>query len=156
MSSAVSVEEMARNLRKSQGGRPTLPMNEAKRVLEAVEKLLERFGGRETRGSVTRLAGALGVAQPMVSQWLSGTSSPGVENLDSIARLLETTEYRIRKGTLADLETCLDYFESDRWPDRVKSVARRLASAMADEGKTMSPKSWEDKLDQLAKQTREQ
>lgn len=69
-------------------GKPSLPDEQRDRVLGAMRRIREeRFDGK---GGVTRMAEALGVSQPLVSQaTMPGTSyRPGFDLAQRVARLL--------------------------------------------------------------------
>lgn len=131
---------------KSKQGKPTLSREEAERVRTHVERFLARFGGNESLAAAT-----LGISQPAFNKWVSGTSAPGINQLDELARHLDTTEYHLRKGTVADLDVAIQYQGIERWSPSAIARARQMAEDMAAKGETMSPQSWVATLDQLGK-----
>jgi transcriptional regulator with XRE-family HTH domain len=121
-------------------GKPTLPLEEAERVQEAIVRLRERFTSDQA------LADAIGVSQSVVSEWRRGNSSPSVVQLDAIAVHFESTEYELRKGPAGSLEIALSYHGRDRWSDAVVRKARDMASR----GATHTAQEWAAILSDLA------
>lgn len=65
-------------------GKPSISPSEAKRVREAIERLLatERY-----RGNKTKLGKDIGISQPAVTQLLSGTNKASIDTAKHVARL---------------------------------------------------------------------
>lgn len=135
---------MNRTKAKKLGGKPTLPRDEADRVLEHLIELRKRFD------SDPAMAAALGVSQPTVSNWLQGKSSPSTIQLDAIARHFAITEYEMRKGVdraqQSSLDVALRYHGEETWPESAIRQARELQK----QGTRMSAQKWADRLTVLA------
>lgn len=128
-------------------GKPTVRDEEQRsNALHAVEEAKGRAG------SGAALARALGVSQPTVSAWLSGSSVPTEENRRDLARFLGWREVEILEGVAAAheggiraLETALDYHGPSHWSAHVVAKARKEAAS----GVKRTAKEWADRLDSL-------
>lgn len=122
-------------------GKPTLTGETKKNVQYAVRVALARLDNNQTA-----LGQAIGATQSSVSQWASGQSSPGMPNIEALARLLDKRVAEVLEGDRYPLETCLAYW-AGRWGPSVVAEARRLA----EKGEKHDARGWTDRLDQLAK-----
>jgi transcriptional regulator with XRE-family HTH domain len=128
-----------------QGVRPKkgdLPVTVQDRVRELMKALTEQEPYRG-HGAITRLAIALKVSQPAVSQILSG-GGVSVETAMSVAELAKVDPRELLGGAYVgvavggrfpNLEVCLAY-HGDKWPSPVVAAARAGAypnDAMPDE-----------------------
>lgn len=101
-------------------GKPSLPDEQRERVLGAMRRIREeRFDGK---GGVTRMAEALGVSQPLVSQaTMPGTSyRPGFDLAQRVAKLLGQDVWEL-------LGISGPGVDHDEYPERAKAIrAARL------------------------------
>lgn len=127
-----------------------LPVTVQDRVRELMKALMEQEPYRG-RGAVTRLAQALRISQPAVSQILSG-GGVSVETATAVAELAKVDPRELLGGVYVgvaiggrfpNLEVCLAY-HGDKWGAPVVAAAR----AGAFESDAM-PDEWVQRLDAL-------
>lgn len=131
--------------------KPDLPVTVQDRIRELMRTLMEQEPYRG-RGAITRLANALRISQPAVSQILSG-GGVALETAVAVAELAKVDPRELLGGAYVGvavggrfphLEVCLAY-HGDKWPAPVVAAAR----AGAYPGDVM-PDEWAERLDALA------
>lgn len=145
-------EHVAKREKKS-GGRPGLPAHVSARVRSAIEGLLskEPYSGH---GGVTRLAEAIGITQPALTQIRQGGGVSN-ETAAAVAKIaaLDPAELGgavvgvMVSGRFPNLELCLSYYAHRRprlWSDATIAAARR--DVWSDD---VDPEAWRDRLDGL-------
>ena len=127
-------------------GKPTIRDDRTQHIMDAVEEGIRRAG------SGAALARAVGVSQPTVSAWRSGTSMPELPSREALAKFLGWREVDILEGIDATseggvraLETALDYHGQLHWPSADVAKARKEA----ERGVRRTAREWADRLDEL-------
>ncbi|MEJ7728186.1 MAG: helix-turn-helix transcriptional regulator [Polyangiaceae bacterium] len=103
------------------------------RVARRLERLVEDDFGKNQ----SEAAKALGVAQPFISDVISGKRTAGVAMLEAIADRTNVLIDRILERPMTSLDVALDYMG-----DEVGMAARRAARDEALKGSSKTPKQW--------------